>query len=90
MRDVTATATNVIDIWPYVAAIPASDAQGHEVVFGEVERVYRSADGAHDHVLAVTTSKNVYIAVIVDLIADQILGHRLLDLNAEYGLTEPK
>jgi hypothetical protein len=41
----------------------------------------------YDHVLVVTKSKNVYLAVIVDLKRNDILGHRLLDLNQEYGLT---
>ena len=86
MRDVLETATNVIDIWPYVAAIPKSDLFGHQWVDGVVEHVYRNASETYDHVLVFTKSKNVYLAVIVDLRRDEILGHYLLDLNELYGL----
>jgi hypothetical protein len=39
MRDVLATATNVFDIWPYVAAIPGNELFGNEIVEGCVEHV---------------------------------------------------
>lgn len=86
MRDVLVTATNVIDIWPYVGAVPAGDLAGHEIVDGSVAHVYRNADGTFDHVIVVTNVQNVFLVVIVDLTRDTILGHHLLDLNREYGL----
>jgi hypothetical protein len=87
MRDVLATATSVIDIWPYVAAIPGNELFGNEIVKGCVEHVYRNGTGTFDHVLVVTRTKNVFVAVIVDLARETIFGHHLLDLNHEYGLT---
>jgi len=54
MRDVSATATNVIDIWPYVAAIPTDELLGHTIVDGCVEHVYRNGNDTFDHVLVVT------------------------------------
>ncbi len=34
-----------------------------------------------------TKTKNVYLVVVVDLIANAVHGHHLLDLNEQYGLT---
>lgn len=87
MRDVQDVATDVIDIWPYVSHVPAVDFSGHEVSEQFVEHVYRSADDLYDHVLVMTYTKNVYLVVVIDLAADSIYGHYLLDLNHEYGLS---
>lgn len=87
-EDVTQTATNVLDIWPYVSAIPADDLWGHGVVHEAVESVHRRGD-RFDHVLVETTTRNVFLVVIVDLRSDLIFGHFLLDLNEEYGLSAP-
>jgi hypothetical protein len=87
MRDVTTSTTDVIDIWPYVAAIPASELNGHATVTGVIEHAYRNGAGTFDHVLVLTKTKNTYLVVVVDLVADRIHGHRILDLKAEYGLT---
>lgn len=87
MRDVAATATNVIDIWPYVAAIPVNELFGAKVVNGYVEHVYRNGNDTFDHVVVVTQTQNVFVVVVVDLTRDRILGHHLLDLNQQYGLS---
>ena len=87
MRNVTSEATNVIDIWPYVDSVPSRDLRGHEVYDRFVEYVYRDALGRFDHVQVITKTKNVYLAVVVDLQHDAIYGHHLLDLNEKYGLT---
>ena len=90
VRDVTLTATDVLDIWPYVAAIPSEDLWGHKVVPKQVKRVYRCGDDKLDHVLIVTTTRSVFLVVVVDLVGDSVLGHHLLDLNDEYGLYTPQ
>jgi hypothetical protein len=87
MHSVTATATDVLDIWPYVDSVPATDLESHSIYDRFVEIVYRSDDDCFDHVLVMTRTKNVYLAVVVDLARDSICGHRLLDLNREYGLS---
>jgi hypothetical protein len=86
MNDVTETATNVLDIWPYVDSVPDASLEGHSIYDRFVDVVYRSDDDRFDHVLVMTKTKNVYLAVVVDLVDDSIYGHRLLDLNREYGL----
>ena len=85
MRNVLATVTNVIDIWPYVAAIPTNELFGNTIVDGCVEHVYRNGNDTFDHVLVVTKTKNVFLTIVVDLVRDTIFGHHLLDLNQEYG-----
>jgi hypothetical protein len=86
MRDVSQTASDVIDIWPYADAIPSHDLFGYELGDGSVERIYRDGSETYDHVLVVTRSKNVFLVVVVDLRHDRIFGHHPLDLNQEYGL----
>ena len=86
MRDVTNDASDVIDIWPYVDSVPSDDLQGHQVYDRFVEYVYRDATGRFDHVQVMTRTKNVYLAVVVDLRHDMIYGHYLLDLNQKYGI----
>jgi hypothetical protein len=86
MQNVTTAATDVIDIWPYVDAVPADDLAGFSVYDQFVEAVYRSDDGRFEHVLVMTRTKNVFLVVVVDLANNRIFGHHLLDLNEEYGL----
>jgi hypothetical protein len=84
-REDSVSPTGVLDIQPYLAAIPSADLRGHAAE-SWAERVYRSEDGRYDHVLFQTETKNVFLAVVVNLVSDNVLGHYLLDLNAEYGL----
>lgn len=57
MRDVTVTATDVLDIWPYVRSIPTADLEGHCIYDDLVEVVYRCDDDHFDHVLVMTKTK---------------------------------
>jgi hypothetical protein len=77
----------VLDIWPYVAAVPAADLVGETIRPEQVDSVYRSADGRWDHVMVSTDTQNVHLVVVVDLVNDCVYGHHLLDLNAKYGVT---
>lgn len=87
MQDITSTASEVIDIWQYVDAVPVSDLFGQTIVGGQVEHVYRNAIATFDHVLVSTRSANVYLVIVVDLKHETVFGHHMLDLNSEYGLT---
>ncbi len=86
MHLVTESATEVLDIWQYVRSVPSADLEGHSIYDRFVEVVYRSDNDCFDHVLVMTRTKNVYLAVVIELARDSIYGHRLLDLNREYGL----
>ena len=77
----------VIDIWPYVRAVPAQDLDAHTVAEGQlVDVVYRTATGSFDLVHVPTTRQNVYLVVVIDVANDRIHGHHLLDLNTEYDI----
>lgn len=74
-----------VDIFEYVAAVPADELRGHEIYERFVERVYRTDDGRFDHVMVMTRTKNTYLVVVVDIPANSIYGHHLLDLDDQYG-----
>jgi hypothetical protein len=83
MRDVTGSAEAVVDIWPYMdgldmgaLGIPSLD---------DVHYVYRDAQDRFDQVLIGTGRFNTLLIVVVDRQARTVLGHRLLDLNEEFG-----
>jgi hypothetical protein len=60
-----------------------------QVIDGEwVEYVYRSQFGHYDHVLVPAGSFNVFLVIVVDRVHGSVYGHRILDLNSEYGLDE--
>lgn len=87
-REDVVSPEGVLDIIPYVDAVPSNDLEPHALHDHFVEYVYRSSDDRYDHVLFMTKTSNVYLVIVVDLEANQIVGHRLLDLNDEYRLGE--
>ena len=73
-----------IDIWPYVDAL---DPKAFDVErFNDVDRVYQDARGRYDQIIIETDRPDIFLVVVVDIEARSIHGHRLLDLNVEYGL----
>lgn len=74
------------DFWPYFEAIPAADFKGHDCSEGFVSWAWNNASGTFQHVLVSSEDKNVFMVLVLDLRAQGVLGHRLLDLNREYGL----
>jgi hypothetical protein len=86
MTDVTAVAEAVVDIWAYLDALPKDrDTPG----LRDVDYVYRNQTEDHEHVLIATDARNVYLVVVVDIRRPAIHGHYWLDLNREYGLSDP-
>ncbi len=85
MRDVTAEAKPLLDVWPYVEAIPFEERSATGAL-GDVEYVYRTNDQRYHHVLIATSFENVYLVVIITLAAATIYGHHVLDLGEKYGL----
>lgn len=43
-------------------------------------------NGNCQHVLVNSEDKNVFMVLVLDLASRSVLGHRLLNLNQEYGL----
>ena len=78
-----------VEIWTYIDAIPESDCDG--VTFGDhdVMAVRRTGDRRYDHVLIPTETKNVFLVIVVNLTAEAIFGHHVLNLNDKYGLETP-
>ena len=78
------------DFWPYVELIPESDYKGFDCDEGQVSNVWRSDDGRFEHVLIDTQEdSNVFMVIVLDLQAQHVFGHRLLNLNQEYGIDLP-
>jgi hypothetical protein len=84
MREPRADA-EAADIWPYVDLLDPQSLGASEI--RDVAYIYRDAEGRYDHVVVATDRHNVFVAVIVDLASSSVLGHRLLDMNREYGIT---
>jgi hypothetical protein len=72
------------DFWPYFDAIPARDFEEHDCSDGEVD--YAWSTGRYQHVLVNSEDKNVFMVLVLDVEKRKVYGHRLLDLNKEYGL----
>jgi hypothetical protein len=87
MKNVTSLPEAIVDIWPYAREVASSVDLPPSAIEGSlVEYVYRSSDEHYDHVLIPTGERNVFLVVVVDRKHGSVFGHRLLDLNAEYGL----
>jgi len=87
MVDVTETAAPVVDIWPYVEQLTRDKVVLNYVLDKQlVETVYRNSANTFDHILLPTDNKNIFIVIVIDLKAKQIMGHIKLDLEQEYGL----
>ncbi len=74
--------------WDYFEAIPLEDFAGHNCSAGEVNYVWEHPEGRFQHVLVNSEDKNVSMVLVLDLLNRQVPGHRLLDLNEEYGLND--
>ena len=73
-----------LDIWPYVDAL--DPARYGVEQFLDVDRVYQDAQGRYDQIVIETDRPDIFLVVVVDVRSNTIFGHRLLDLNVEYGL----
>jgi hypothetical protein len=85
MTDVTAHADAVVDIWPYLEALDLDELGIPSI--NDVRYVYQDARGRLDQVLIGTGRFNALLVIFVDRDAGTILGHFLLDLNKEYGVS---
>lgn len=85
MRDVTEVAETRAEMWSYIAHVPDADLGGAAIILDAVDFIYRNGACAHDYVLVRTDRPATYLIVVVDLIGQTILGHRLVDFEYEYG-----
>ena len=77
----------VIDLEPYLRAIPAADFAGLTLLSAAPpSAVYRGEEKGFDHVLYPCNRSNVYLVVVIAFRPDHVHGHYILDLAQEYGL----
>jgi hypothetical protein len=86
MKQLPADGEAPFPFWNYFDAIPYADFEGHDCSEGEVVYVWEHPHGFYQHVLVNSEDKNVFMVIVLDLRSRRVLGHRLLDLNQEYGL----
>jgi len=77
----------LFDFWPYFDFIPKEDYEGFDCSEGSVSYVWRDSTDSFDHVLINSDDKNVFMVLILDLKKKVFVGHRLLNLNKEYGIS---
>jgi hypothetical protein len=74
------------DFWAYFDALPREEWMGHDFSRGTVSYAYVMPGDRWEHVLVESDDKNVNLVLLLDLDAQQVHGHFLLDLNEMYGL----
>ena len=84
MLDVTSSAEEIVDLWGYASEIvdtnfPDADDWDWRVMF-----IYESRDGRYQHLNIPVPVNNTYLSVVVDKPNRKILGHYVLDLQAEH------
>jgi len=86
MHEVAKDDAPPFDFWQYFDHIPETDFQGHNCPDGQVEHAWTDHSGRFQHVLVNSDDKNISMVLVLDLRTSSIHGHRILDLNHEYGL----
>ncbi|MGB0133789.1 hypothetical protein [Dokdonella sp.] len=88
MRLLPQEAEPPFNFWPYFEEISARDFEGHEFS-GDVTYVYEHPSGKFQHVLLNSEEKGIFLAIVLNVPARRVFGHRILNLNALYGVGEP-
>lgn len=86
MKRLSSDSAAPFDVWDYFDAIPQSDFEHHDCSAGSVTYVWEHPTGSFQHVLVDSEDKNVFMVLVLDIASHTVLGHRLVDLNREYGL----
>lgn len=87
MKEVTSTAEEVVNIWPYVENVLESEFADAETDTWDVEYIYFNEPESHQHVLINTGMENIYLVIVVAVAQKAVYGHHLLNLNNKYGLS---
>jgi hypothetical protein len=85
MRNVTDEGGAMVDIWPYVDALDLDELGVPHL--NDIHYVYRDSREWFDQILIGTGRFNALLVIVVDRRSFSILGHCLLDLNQDYGVT---
>lgn len=87
MRDATADAEEIVDLWAYADQAIAETFPDTNDWEWRVDRIYESSATQHQHVLLPAPRDNAYIVIVIGIEQRAIVGHHLLDLNALYGIS---
>lgn len=87
MRQLPAESEPPFDFWAYIEAIPSEDFEGCKCE-GDITYVWESSDGAFQHVLLNSQDKNIFMVIVLAIPEHKVLGHRMLNFNELYGVTE--
>ena len=86
MRRLSLDTSPPCDFWLYFESIPSSDFDGYNCSESSVTYVWVDSTSRYQFVHVNSEDKNVFMVIVIDIAACMVLGHRLLDLNREYGL----
>lgn len=86
MLDVTHTADEVVDLWPYASEALRAMFPGDCSCDLNVGYVYESKDQHFQHILVSSNTSNVYLVVVVNKWERVIVGHHRLDLGGLYDV----
>ena len=81
MRNVTETAEEVLDIWPYVREVLTECYPHVDHGDADVYRIYESLDRQIHHVYINVGIPNLHLVVVVSVCAKAIEGHFHLNLG---------
>lgn len=88
MRNVTDSAEVIADIRGYAECLLKSGLISEYGFNNElIEAVYVNEGNTYQHILLFTDKKNCYAVIVIDVLQRTILGHYILDLDREYGIT---
>ena len=76
------------DFWSYVEEIPQGDFKGYDCSEGCVDCAYRHPAGQWEHVLVNSNDPDVFMVIVLDRVANSVVGHHLLSLPVLYGLRD--
>jgi len=88
MRNVTQSAREIVEIWPYAEAAIARDFPDAHTCNWDAEYVYEDPSARWQHILINTEMPNAYLVIVVEVASKSIVGHHFLNLNRKYGLTQ--
>lgn len=89
-KEVTQTAEELLDIWPYVEEVFKTDLNAIDSSELEVRWVYEMGEQKITHVLIPLGDENIVLAVVIDSEAKAIAGHHVLNMYELYSLAPPK
>jgi hypothetical protein len=78
--------TPPFDFWPYFDDIPVEHLGGYDFSAGQVTSAWITRRRSFEHVLIRCDTPNVFLVLVLDLRAETVMGHHLLNLNKLYGL----